>query len=445
MKYKKVTLVSLGCAKNLTDSEVMLSKLSKAGYEITNVDSEAEIAIVNTCCFIDSAKQESIDAILDVAKNKIDGKLKLLIVAGCMGERFKDEVLSELPEVDGVCGTGDFADICSIIEKCEQERGVYASGCLNAPLDEDERILATPSYTAYLKIAEGCSNHCTYCVIPSVRGKYRSRPPEGIITEAEKLAKNGVKELILIAQDTSCYGKDLGEEITLVTLLRRLSEIEGLKWIRVHYLYPEEITDELIDEFAENSKIVNYFDIPIQHINNRILKLMARRTDKGSIETLIEKIKSKMPDAVFRTSLIVGFPTETEQEFYELVSFLKEHKLQRVGAFPYSREDGTKAALMSGQVDDDIKNLRCEKISDLQYEIMSEYATSKIGTVQTVLVEGFDRMIKMYFGRTYGESVDVDPKVFIKSETNIKQGSFIDVLITDAVDGDLIGEYKEEL
>lgn len=444
MTNSKVCVISLGCAKNLTDSEVMLSKLKSGGYELTAFESEAEIAIVNTCCFIDSAKQESIDAILDVAENKKDGKLKLLIVAGCMGERFKEEILEELPEVDAVCGTGDFADICEIIKKAEKERNCYISGCMNAPLDISDRILATPSYTAYLKIAEGCSNHCTYCVIPSIRGKYRSRSFDNILDEATKLAKSGVKELIVIAQDTSCYGKDLTPKRTLAELLHSLSMIEGIEWVRVHYLYPEEITDELIDEIACNDKILNYFDIPIQHCSDRILKLMARRTTKRDLDCLITNIKNKIPDAVFRTSLIVGFPSETEDEFYELVDFLKKHKLQRVGAFAYSCEEGTPAAKMENQLDEDVKQLRCEKVAEIQYDVTYEYCQSKIGKREVVLVEGYDKMLKMFFGRSYADSVDVDPKVFFTSKTSVSPGEFVVVEIVDNIDCDLVGELKEE-
>ena len=442
--HNKVCVISLGCAKNLTDSEVMLSQLVKNGYELTNSESEADIAVVNTCCFIDSAKQESIDAILDVAQNKKDGNLKTLIVAGCMGERFKEEVLNELPEVDAVCGTGDFADICDIIEKAQNKRGCYIKGPLNAPLDIADRILATPPYTAYLKIAEGCSNHCTYCVIPSIRGKYRSRNFDSIISEAEKLASNGVKELIIIAQDTSCYGKDLLPRRTLAELLNKLSKIDGIVWIRVHYLYPEEITDELIYEFKNNNKIVNYFDIPIQHCSDRILKLMARRTTKAQIEDLISKIKLQIPDAVFRTSLIVGFPSETDEEFYELVDFLKKNKLQRVGAFPYSCEEGTVAASMKDQIDDEVKNSRSEKIAENQYDIIDEYCKTKMNLTISVLVEGYDKMLKMYFGRSYADSVDVDPKIFFSSDNKIEPGAFVNVLITDNIDCDLVGILKEE-
>ena len=442
---EKVCLISLGCAKNLTDSEVMLFKLKEAGYSITTREDDAEIIIVNTCCFIDSAKQESIDMILDVADYKKVAKLKTLIVAGCMGERFKQEILDELPEVDGVCGTGDFDDIVSVIKKTQEKRGVYLNGCMNAPLDSKDRILTTPSYTAYLKIAEGCDNHCTYCVIPSIRGKYRSRRPESIIAEAEELAKKGVKELIIIAQDTSCYGKDLEENVTLKGLVRELSQIEGIKWIRLHYLYPEEITDELIQGIKENEKVLNYFDIPLQHISDSILKRMGRRTSKDMIISLINKIRNEIPDAVIRTSLIVGFPGETENDFGELVEFLREYKLERAGVFPFSCEEGTAASKLDGQIDEETKLKRHEHITDILYELSDEICEEKEGNVYECVVEGYDKTIKMYYGRTYMDSVDVDPKIFINAEPGtLNVGDFVKATVDNYIDGNLIGYIMEE-
>ncbi len=440
----RVCVVSLGCAKNLTDSEVMLAKLHEGGYELTPTENDAEIVIVNTCCFIDSAKQESIETILEINDYRNTGELKLLIVAGCMGERFKQEILDELPEVDAVCGTGDFADICDIIEKAKEKRGVYMKGCANAPLDTTERIIATPPYTAYLKIAEGCSNHCTYCVIPSIRGKYRSRTMESITEEAEGLAQSGVKELVVIAQDTSCYGIDLYGKSMLHELLRRLSLIDGIIWIRVHYMYPEEITDEVIAEFASNEKLVNYFDIPVQHISDPVLKRMGRKTDGKSVKALIKKIRENIPDAVIRTSLITGFPGETEEDFSELVSFLREYRLDHVGVFCYSCEEGTPAAKYKDQLDDEIKQKRQEKLAEIQYEITEEKNNEKQGRTLTVLVEGYDKMLKMYFGRSYGSSIDVDPKVFFKSKVSVDAGCFAEVVIEDYIDCDLIGRVIGE-
>lgn len=443
---EKVYLISLGCAKNLTDSEVMLSKLKNAGYILTNREDEAEIIIINSCCFIDSAKQESIDVILDAADYRKVGKLKTLIVAGCMGERFKEEILNELPEVDGVCGTGDYDNIVEIIKNIQEKKGVYISGCMNAKLDTTDRILATPGYTAYLKIAEGCDNHCTYCVIPSIRGKYRSRTIENIVDEAKMLADKGVKELIIIAQDTSCYGKDLYDRPCLDILLNKLSQIEKIKWIRVHYMYPEEITDEIINEFAVNDKLLKYFDIPIQHISDKVLKRMGRKTDGNSIRKLIEKIREKMPDAVIRTSLITGFPGETEDDYNELVEFIREYNLERVGVFPYSCEEGTPAAKLNEQIDEEIKNLRAERITEILYELSDEIAEAKVDSELLVLVEGYDKSIKMYFGRSYADSIDVDPKVFIEApKDTINVGEFIKVKVTDFMEGDLISvPFNEE-
>lgn len=442
---ENVCLISLGCAKNLTDSEVMLHKLTEAGYNITTREDDAEIIIVNTCCFIDSAKQESIDMILDVADYKKVAKLKTLIVAGCMGERFKEEVLKELPEVDGVCGTGDFEDIVSVIAKTKEKRGLYLSGCMNAPLETKDRILATPSYTAYLKIAEGCDNHCTYCVIPSIRGTYRSRSKESILSEAKALAEKGVKELIIIAQDTSCYGKDLYGKSALGELVKELAEIEKIKWIRLHYLYPEEITDELIEVIKSTDKILNYFDIPLQHISDKVLKRMGRKTSKENIINLLNKIRKEIPDAVIRTSLIVGFPGETEDDFAQLVDFVKEYKIERAGVFPFSCEEGTAAAKLDGQTDEDIKLRRQEHLTDILYEITDEICESKEGNVYECLVEGYDKSIKMYYGRTYMDSIDVDPKIFINAPAGaLNAGEFVKVLVDNNIDGNLMGNILEE-
>ncbi len=442
---ENVCLISLGCAKNLTDSEVMLFKLKEAGYNITTREDDADIIIINTCCFIDSAKQESIDMILDVADYKKVAKLKTLIVAGCMGERFKQEVLDELPEVDGVCGTGDFENIVSVIEKTKEKRGIYISGCMNAPLDSEDRILTTPSYTAYLKIAEGCDNHCTYCVIPSIRGKYRSRSLESILKEAKALADKGVKELIIIAQDTSCYGKDLEGDVSLDKLVNLLSKIEGIKWVRLHYLYPEEITDSLISEIKNNEKVLNYFDIPLQHISNSVLKRMGRKTSKEAIIALINKIRSEIPDAVIRTSLIVGFPGETEDDFGELVDFVREYKIERAGVFPFSCEEGTPAAKLDNQLDEEVKLERHEHLTDILYELADEICEEKEGNTYECVVEGYDKTIKMYYGRTYMDSIDVDPKMFITAEVgSLNAGDFVKVTVDGYIDGNLMGYITEE-
>ncbi|MBO5453813.1 MAG: 30S ribosomal protein S12 methylthiotransferase RimO [Clostridia bacterium] len=435
-----VCIVSLGCAKNLTDSEIMLAKLNSHGYTLTNDESKAEIIVVNTCCFIDSAKQESIDTILDVAKNKTEGKLKYLIVAGCMGERYGKEILDELPEVDAVCGTGDFDDICSVIDKAVKKRDIYIKGCMAAPLECDERIIATPPYTAYLKIAEGCDNKCTYCVIPSIRGKYRSRKIENVISEAEKLVNNGVKEIILIAQDTSSYGIDLYGEPCLGKLLTELCKLDKLHWLRVHYLYPEKINEELLNVFSSEDKLLNYFDIPIQHISDSVLKRMGRKTKGSDIRKVISSIREKCPDSVIRTSLITGFPGETDDNFTEMIEFLREYKLERVGVFPFSCEEGTPAAKLDNQIDEDIKNERFQRLSEIIYEVSEEQNESVLGKQVKVLVEGKDNVLKMYYGRTYGDSIDVDPKVFFKSDKLIHPGEFVDIRITDYIDCDLVGD-----
>ena len=437
----KIGLISLGCAKNLTDSEIMLSELEKNGYKIVDNHNFAEIIIINTCCFIDSAKQESIETILDVADLKKDANLKLLIVAGCMGERFKQEILDELPEVDAVCGTGDFKDICDVIKQAEKQRGVYLKGYSNAPLEVDGRHLLTPPYTAYLKIAEGCDNHCTYCVIPSIRGNYRSREPENIISEAKELVQNGVKELVIIAQDVSSYGKDLYGKPILNKLLISLAEIEGLKWIRLHYLYPEAVTDELLKVIADNPKILKYFDIPIQHISDKILKLMGRRTNSQQIKSLIGKIRSKMPEAVIRTSLITGFPGETKDDYFELLSFIKEYKIEHLGVFPFSCEEGTPAAKLTDQIDESVKNSRQETCMEVQYSIVQEINEARVGKEELVLIEGYDKIVKLYFGRTYRDSIDVDAKVFVKSDIKLLEGNFYNVKITEVLDYDVLGEY----
>ncbi len=441
LMLNKVGIISLGCAKNLTDAETMIAELKKGGYEIVNNHNFAEIMIINTCCFIDSAKQESIETILDVADLKKVASLKLLIVAGCLGERFKDEIFKELPEVDGVCGTGDFAEICDVIKKTEQKRGIYLKGHEFAPLDNADRCLLTPPYTAYLKIAEGCDNCCTYCVIPSIRGKYRSRSLESILEEAKKLVADGVKELVVIAQDVSCYGKDL-IDVSLKDLILRLSEIQDLKWLRLHYLYPEEINDELLDCIAENDKVIKYFDIPIQHISDSVLKRMGRKTTGKRVTDLIDKIRSKIPDAVIRTSLITGFPGETEEDFDKLLTFIKEYKIDHLGVFAFSSEEGTPAAKLPDQIDDDIKLKRQEIAMQLQYDAVYENNQKRLNKFETVLIEGYDKIVKLYFGRTYRDSIDVDAKVFVKSDIPLTAGEFYEVYITDVLDYDVLGEYQ---
>ena len=438
---EKISLVSLGCSKNLIDSEQMLGLLEKAGYEIMENEADAEILIVNTCAFIEAAQTESIECILELASYKNEGTCKFLIVTGCMAQRYQEQILTELPEVDAVVGVNDFDKIVDIIKelKNSSEHNLY---CSSTPLlcEDMPRVRTTPPYTAYLKIAEGCSNRCTYCIIPSIRGDYRSRKMEDILKEANELAEDGVKEIIVIAQDTTRYGKDLYGEYKLAELLRKLCEIPKIEWVRVHYCYPELVTDELLQAFVEESKLCNYFDIPIQHCNDRILKRMGRRTNKEQITTLIAKIRSYLPDAIIRTSLIVGFPGETEEEFLELRDFVEDTCFERLGVFTYSREEDTPAYNLDNQLDEDEKISRQEALLLIQSEISQSFNDGRIGKTLKVLVEGRDEIIKSYYGRTYGDSIEIDGKVFFKSDDKLDDGSFADVLIEQALEYDLFGK-----
>lgn len=437
----KIGMISLGCPKNQTDSEIMLGVLTEKGHIITNDPSEAEAIVVNTCGFIDPAKQESIDAILEMAEYKKTGKCRLLIATGCLAERYHEEIGTDLPEVDAIVGAGDFDKIAEVIDKADKGEHVCIWGHQNCEMPENlPRILTTPKYTAYLKIADGCDNNCTYCAIPMIRGHFRSRKIEDITAEAEALAANGVKELILIAQDTTRYGKDIYGEYSLDKLLRRLCEIDGIHWIRVHYFYAEAITDGLIEAMAENPKICRYADVPIQHINNEILRRMARRTNRAEIEAKIAALREKMPDISIRTSLITGFPGETEEQFEELYRFVEEVKLDRVGVFAYSQEENTPAANFDGQLDGDIKQARRDRLMALQQGISLENNRKKIGSVLEVLCEGYDEENFMYFGRSYADSIDVDGKVYFAAEDEVEIGSFVHVEILDADEYDLTGK-----
>lgn len=450
-KIKKVAIASLGCSKNLIDSEQMMSCLEENGFELWENEADADIIIVNTCTFIEEARVESIHCILEMAQYKKTGSAKLLVVTGCMAQRYKEQIITEMPEVDIVLGTNDFDKTVQKIneflsrETTEEipEVKAVAEGrvcCSEAPLlFEHDRVRTTPKYTAYLKIAEGCDNHCTYCVIPSIRGKYRSRKIEDIINEAQKMADEGVKEIIVIAQDTTRYGVDLYGEYRLPQLLTELCRIDGISWVRVHYCYPELVTDELIDVFAKEEKLCKYFDIPTQHCNDRILKLMGRRTNKAQITELISKLRKRIPNVVIRTSLIVGFPGESEEEFDELCDFVSEMRFDRMGAFMYSREEDTPAYSMKNQIDEEEKRRRQEVITVTQAEVDDENNASKVGTVVRVLVEGRDEIIKSYFGRTYADSIEIDGKVFFKSDRKLKEGDFVDVKIEQAMDMDLFG------
>lgn len=431
-----IGIVSLGCPKNRVDTENMLGILGSDGYQIVAEPADADVIIVNTCGFIDAAKEESIQTVLEMAAFKKE-RCKLLIMAGCLAERYHDDILNELPEVDAVLGTGDYHKIAEVIRRAQTGEKPVLAGHINDAIPEGlPRILSTGHASAYLKIADGCDNLCTYCVIPQLRGRYRSRPFDDIVQEAEALAKSGVKELIVIAQDTTRYGYDLYGEEKLSALLSRLCEIDDVHWVRVHYMYPESITDAMIDTFAEHEKIVKYMDIPLQHINDRILKRMGRKTSRQQIEKLIKKLRQRMPDITLRTSLIAGFPSETEEEFQELLAFIKEARFARLGVFAYSQEENTAAARLSGQLPEEVKLARQNTAMAVQSEILSQLQSAKIGTAVEVLTEGYDQESLMYFGRSAADSIDVDTKVYFAAEDEVEIGSFVcvQILNTDGID-----------
>lgn len=435
----KIGVVSLGCPKNLTDSETMLGLLAESGYEITADVSEAEIIIVNTCGFIDAAKQESIDTVLEMAEYK-KKNLKKLIMCGCLAERYHADIMNELPEVDAVCGTGDFYRIIEVIESAEKGEKPCLWGHQNDPIPEGlPRMTATPPYTAYLKIADGCDNNCTYCAIPKIRGKYQSRKIEDILAEAKELAESGVKELIIIAQDTTRYGKDIYGRYSLDRLLTELVKIEGFHWIRLHYFYPEAVTEDVLAIMAREEKICKYIDMPIQHIDDEILRRMARRTDSLDIKKKITRIRELMPDAVIRTSLISGFPGEDENAHKKLCDFVKEYRLDRVGVFPYSQEEDTVAATYLLQNTEEDKQNRADEVMAIQREISLEKNREKLGKIYEVLCEGYDEENFMYYGRSYADSIEVDGKVYFAAEDEVEVGSFVRVEILDCDEYDLTG------
>ena len=438
-----VSMISLGCAKNQVNAEQMLFRLQEAGYRVSGEVAGADLVIINTCGFIDSAKEEAIQHILQTAQLKEAGLVGKILVTGCLAQRYQNEILQEMPEVDGVLGTGSYYDIASAAAQVLEGKVVEEYGDIDAPVDETGRILTTPDYYAYLKIAEGCDNHCSYCVIPSLRGKYRSRTMDDCLYEARMLAEDGVKELIVVAQDTSRYGIDLYGERKLPELLRELCKIEKLHWVRVHYLYPDELTDELLDVIASEPKIVNYFDIPIQHVNDTILKKMNRRGTKAELCELFGKIRTRIPDAVIRTSLITGLPGEGEAEFEELCRWLREYKLERVGAFAFSPEEGTAAAKME-HPDQETAVRRAEIVSELQSRIMDECNEARLGTTMEVLCEGYDPESEQYFGRTYADSPEIDGTVTFHSEKTVRVGSFVRVKITGVNDFALVGTSEED-
>ena len=441
MPYK-IAFVSLGCAKNLVNTEQMMALCRKAGHTITGEPEGADVAVLNTCGFIESAKSEAIDNILQLGRLKEEGKLKKLLVAGCLTQRYPDDIRKELPEVDGMLGTGSYTDVVAAVEELMAgEKAEHFAG-IHTTYEDGERIVTTPGYTAYLKIAEGCSNGCAFCIIPKLRGRYRSRSMDALLTEARELAQAGVKELIVIAQDITRYGMDRKDGSSLAGLLRELCKLD-FHWVRLHYLYPEVITDELIQTMAQNPKIVHYLDIPIQHCNDGILKAMRRHTTKADIQALFAKLRNAMPDVVLRTSLICGLPGEGEAEFEELCQFLREEKLQRAGVFQFSPEEGTLAAAMDDQVDPDVAQRRVELVVDLQSRVMDEYNEQRLGTVMEVLCEGFDSQAGCYVGRTYADSVEIDGHVYFTAAGLVPAGSFVNVRITGTMDGDLTGEIDE--
>ncbi len=438
---RTVGMISLGCPKNQIDAEIMLKKLVDAGYTLVKEAAKADVVVVNTCGFIEDAKRESIDAILEMADLKEDGLLQKIIVTGCLAQRYADEIFEEIPEVDGVIGLGANGDIVAACDALFEEDEAYSS----FPDKEDlplngGRILTTPEYTAYLKIAEGCSNRCSYCAIPTIRGDFRSREMKDILEEANMLCEKGVKEIILVAQDTTKYGEDLYGELKLAELLKELNKIEKLKWIRLLYCYPDRITDELIDAIAENEKVCKYIDMPMQHADGDILKAMNRKGDKDSLLALVEKIRERIPDVVIRTTFITGFPGETEDAFTTLSEFVNEAKLDRVGCFAYSREEGTPAYDFENQVDPEIAAERAEVIMNQQYTIAEAKLEECIGKTYDVIVEGYDSYTDSYYGRTYMDAPDIDNNVVFTSGYEIEDGEIVPVEIFDKDEYSLIGE-----
>lgn len=441
MSYK-IAFISLGCAKNLVNTEQMMALCQAAGHTVTGDPDGADVAVLNTCGFIESAKSEAIDSILELAELKKAGRLKKLLVAGCLSQRYPDDIRRELPEVDGLLGTGSYTDVASAVEQLMAGQRPERFGDVHHTEEDGARWVTTPPYTAYLKIAEGCSNGCAFCIIPKLRGRYRSRSMAALLSEAEGLARRGVKELIVIAQDITRYGWDLKDGTTLAGLLTELCKLD-FHWIRLHYLYPEAVTDELIEVIAREKKIVHYLDIPIQHANDGILAAMRRRNTRAEIETLFAKLRAAMPDVVLRTSLICGLPGEGEEEFDELCRFLREQKLQRVGVFQFSPEEGTLAAAMENQVDGEVAARRVELVVDLQSRVMDEYNEARLGTCMEVLCEGFDQDEGCYVGRTYADSVDIDGRVLFTAAGLVPAGEFVWVRITGTADGDLTGEIED--
>lgn len=437
----KILFISLGCDKNLVDTEVMLGMLASRGYEMTNDEQEANIIVINTCCFIHDAKEESIQNILEMAEYKKNGSAKALIVTGCMAERYRQEILDEIPEVDEVLGTTAYDRILDAVDAALAGQHEVMTADLDAlPLPETKRLVTTGGHFAYLKIAEGCDKHCTYCIIPKIRGNFRSVPMERLLKEAQDLAEQGVKELILVAQETTLYGKDLYGEKSLPKLLRELCKISGIRWIRILYCYPEEITDELIQVMKEESKICHYLDLPIQHANDTILKRMGRRTSKQELIDIVQKLRKEIPDICLRTTLITGFPGETQEQHEEVMEFIDTLEFDRLGAFTYSPEEDTPAATFEDQIDEEVKEDRQADIMELQQEIAFDKAEDMIGREVLVMIEGKVANENAYVGRTYRDAPNVDGLIFINTDVELISGDFAKVKVTGALDYDLIGE-----
>lgn len=437
----KILFISLGCDKNLVDTEVMLGMLASRGYEMTNDEQEADIIVINTCCFIHDAKEESIQNILEMAEYKKNGSAKALIVTGCMAERYRQEILDEISEVDEVLGTTAYDRILDAVDAALAGQHEVMTADLDAlPLPETKRLVTTGGHFAYLKIAEGCDKHCTYCIIPKIRGNFRSVPMERLLKEAQDLAEQGVKELILVAQETTLYGKDLYGEKSLPKLLRELCKISGIRWIRILYCYPEEITDELIQVMKEEPKICHYLDLPIQHANDTILKRMGRRTSKQELIDIVQKLRKEIPDICLRTTLITGFPGETQEQHEEVMEFIDTLEFDRLGAFTYSPEEDTPAATFEDQIDEEVKEDRQADIMELQQEIAFDKAEDMIGREVLVMIEGKVADENAYVGRTYRDAPNVDGLIFINTDVELISGDFAKVKVTGALDYDLIGE-----
>ena len=439
-----ILFISLGCDKNLVDSEVMLGLLNAKGYQMVDDEMKADIIIVNTCCFIHDAKEESIQTILEMAQYKTDGRLKVLVVTGCLAQRYQQEILDEIPEVDAVLGTTSYDKIVEAVEEALAGKGHVEVEDIDAlPLVDTGRLVTTGGHFAYLKIAEGCDKHCTYCIIPKIRGNFRSVPMERLIKEAGELAGQGVKELILVAQETTLYGKDLYGEKSLHRLLRELCKISGIRWIRILYCYPEEIDENLIQVMKEEKKICHYLDLPIQHANDDILKRMGRRTSKKQLEEIIGRLRREIPDIALRTTLITGFPGETKEQHEELMEFVDEMEFDRLGVFTYSPEEDTPAADMPDQVPEEVKEERQAEIMELQQEIVFDQAEAMIGREVLVMIEGKVADENAYVGRTYKDAPNVDGLIFINTEAELMSGDFAKVKVTGALEYDLIGELEE--